>query len=116
MSIVSLRFHHCTPAKKTLNDPNDPYKPRKDLWGWVSIESSARACLLALDVPWRGHDFVQIVADEHFAEPYHAEELAKKYFPDAKRKSGPLTKDQSFYDCSKAERLLGWKHVGGKQL
>ncbi|QRW19034.1 3-beta hydroxysteroid dehydrogenase/isomerase family protein [Rhizoctonia solani] len=42
------------------------------------------------------------------------EELAKRYFPDAvlRKKFGP---QDGLFDCSKAERLLGWKHVGGKQ-
>ena len=41
--------------------------------------------------------------------------LAKGHYPDAKLKEGWFGDDEErrgrgFYDCSKAERLLGWKH------
>ncbi|KAG9003265.1 UDP-glucose 4-epimerase 5 [Tulasnella sp. JGI-2019a] len=113
MSIASLRFHHCVPKKKSSGPNVD--KGWKDLWGWTSTESAARACLFALSVPWKGHEVMIIASPEHYADG-HAEELARKYYPQAKRKSGPLRKDQAFYDCSKAERLLDWKHDGGRQL
>ncbi|KAG8944516.1 UDP-glucose 4-epimerase 5 [Tulasnella sp. 424] len=112
MSIASLRLHHCVSAKK--NSSNIVKDARKDLWGYVLMESAARACLLALDVPWKGHEVMYIVGNQHSAQGYNAEEIAKTYFPKTKRKSGPLAPSQGFYDCSKAERLLGWKHEGGR--
>ncbi|KAG8897754.1 Glucosyltransferase-like protein [Tulasnella sp. 403] len=114
MSIASLRFHHCVLKKKQLGDR--VRETRKDLWGYTLVESAARACLLALDVPWKGHEVMLIVSNQHAAEGYNAEELATKYFPKTKRKSRSLSPNQGFYDCSKAERLLGWKHEGGKQV
>ena len=113
MSIASLRFHHCVDKKKQVGDKVK--EARLDLWGYTLTESAARACLLALDVPWRGHEVMYIVSNQHSAEGNHAEEMAKQHFPKTKRKSGPLSTNQGFYDCSKAERLLSWKHEGGKQ-
>lgn len=113
MSIASLRFHHCVPEKKET--ANQLKESRKDLWGYVLSESAARACLLALDVPWRGHEVMFVVSNQHSAQGSNAEEMAKTFYPKTKRKSGPLSPSQGFYDCSKAERLLGWKHEGGKQ-
>lgn len=112
MSIASLRLHHCVSAKK--NTSSIVKDARKDLWGYTLMESAARACLLALDVPWKGHEVMYVVGNQHSAQGYNAEEIAKTYFPKTKRKSGPLAPSQGFYDCSKAERLLGWKHEGGR--
>ena len=110
--IASLRFHRCVKSKKDTSDR--VRDARKDLWGYTLLDSAARACLLALDVPWKGHKCMYIVSNQHSAVGSRAEELAKTYFPNAKRKSGPLSPSQGFYDCTKAERLIGWKHEGGK--
>lgn len=116
MTIASLRFHHCVPTKKVIAANKLP-DARRDLWGYVLIESAARACLLALEVGWKGHEVMYVVSNEHagVSSEANAEELAKKYYPGTKRKAGVLSASQGFYDCSKAERLLGWKHEGGKQ-
>jgi len=112
MSIVSMRFHHCTNEPKESKDIG---RAARDLWGYALKSSAARACLLALEVPWRGHETVIISAHDHSARGHDAEEIAKKHFPSASRSQGPLKPDQAMYDCSKAERVLGWKHVGGKE-
>ena len=39
-------------------------------------------------------------------------ELARQYFPEAPVR-GDLSGRHGFYDCSKAERLLGWTHPFG---
>jgi nucleoside-diphosphate-sugar epimerase len=115
MTIASLRFHHVVPTKKDLAEVAELENVKKDFWGWVSSESAARACLLTLQADWKGHEVMLIVADDHAAYPLHAADLARKCWPSAKIKGGELKKDQSFFSCAKAERLLGWKHVGGKQ-
>ncbi|KAG8924815.1 UDP-glucose 4-epimerase 5 [Tulasnella sp. 419] len=113
MTICSLRFHHVVPSKKQL--ACEVGEARKDLWGYTLASSAARASLLALEVDWKGHEVMYIVSELHDAEGYHALDLAKTYYPKAKIRCS-LSKDQGFYDCSKAERLLGWKHEGGRQL
>ncbi|HZG68799.1 MAG TPA: hypothetical protein VEZ12_18800, partial [Herpetosiphonaceae bacterium] len=43
--------------------------------------------------------------------------LAERYFPGVQIR-GDLSGGRGFFDCSKAERLLGWRHddsQGGKQ-
>ncbi|CAE6512745.1 unnamed protein product [Rhizoctonia solani] len=116
MSISSLRFHHVVPEKKRMSGEESLKKNSLDLWGWTESLAAGRACLLALEVEWTGAEVIYIIGEEHCVVPGEGttEELAKRYFPEAvlRKKFGP---QEGFFDCSKAERLLGWKHVGGRQ-
>ncbi|KAF8707820.1 GDP-mannose 4,6 dehydratase, partial [Rhizoctonia solani] len=116
MSISALRFHHVVPEKKRFSGEESLKRNSFDLWGWTESVAAARACLLALEVEWTGAEVIYIIGEEQCVLPDEAttEELAKRYFPDAvlRKKFGP---QDGLFDCSKAERLLGWKHVGGKQ-
>ncbi|KAF8760905.1 GDP-mannose 4,6 dehydratase [Rhizoctonia solani] len=116
MSISALRFHHVVPEKKRFSGEESLKRNSFDLWGWTESVAAARACLLALEVEWTGAEVMYIIGEEQCVLPGEAttEELAKRYFPDAvlRKKFGP---QDGLFDCSKAERLLGWKDVGGKQ-
>ncbi|CAE6492042.1 unnamed protein product [Rhizoctonia solani] len=116
MSISSLRFHHVVPEKKRMSGEESLKVNSFDLWGWIECPAAGRACLLALEVEWTGAEVIYIVGEEHCVVPGEGttEELARKYFPEAvlRKKFGP---QEGFFDCSKAERLLGWKHSGGRQ-
>ncbi|QRV90790.1 UDP-galactose 4-epimerase [Ceratobasidium sp. AG-Ba] len=100
MSISCLRFHHVVPARKHMTGAEALRDNAKDLWGWTDSLAAGRAILLALE--------------EHCADGVKAEDLAKVHFPEAvmKKKMGDK---EGFFDCSKAERLLGWKHTGGRE-
>jgi UDP-glucose 4-epimerase len=65
-------------------------------------------CLLALDDRFRGHEAFYIVAPETTSDTPSLE-LAARYFPDVPV-WGDLGGHRSFFDSSKAERLLGWRH------
>ncbi|CAE6471000.1 unnamed protein product [Rhizoctonia solani] len=116
MSISSLRFHHVVSEKKRLSGEESLKKNSLDLWGWTESFAAGRACLLALEVEWTGAEVMYIIGEEQCVLPGECttEELAKRYFPEAtlRKDFGP---QEGFFDCSKAERLLGWKHVGGRQ-
>lgn len=108
VAISSLRFHGITTRETALANWDNTPAGIKHLWGYVNPEAAARACLAAMHVTWRGHEVFYIVAPES-ASATPSETLAQQYYPQAIHKPH-LTGDCGFFDCSKAERLLGWKH------
>ncbi|QRV75977.1 UDP-galactose 4-epimerase [Ceratobasidium sp. AG-Ba] len=112
MSISSLRFHFISPERPNYETQVDS-EVRKDMWGWTDLRAAGRACMLGLEVEWTGAEVFYIVAPEHCAGGHSALELAARFYPDTKVAStmGPKS---GFYDCSKAKKLLGWEHDGGR--
>ena len=64
--------------------------------------------LLALTADFKGHEVFYIVAPTTVTDTPSLE-LKQKYFPDLPLR-GELRGNQGFFDCGKAERLLGWAH------
>jgi nucleoside-diphosphate-sugar epimerase len=117
MSISSLRFHGVVPDRAAMmRHGNLEERAAKHLWGYTRLDSTARACLLTLAVEWTGHEVFYIVApDSAMDQP--SRELAGRLFPDVPIR-GDFGDNHGFFDCSKAERLLGWHHndlSGGNQ-
>lgn len=109
MSIASLRFHGVT-DQPYFGGPHTETGPIgiKGLWGWASYEACARASLLALTASFAGHEVFYIAApDTVMVQPSLT--LAAQYFPEVPVR-GDLSGRNGFFDCAKAERLLGWKH------
>lgn len=83
----------------------------KDLWGWVTNSALARAFVLSLTVPESqfpcGHETFFTVAPT-IAQQTSSMELVKKHFPEVTDFRREYKGNEGFYDCSKAERLLGW--------
>lgn len=108
--IASLRFHWVVPGKHEL--PGEADGPEemgaKNLWGYVRADATARACLLSLTADFTGHEVFFIVAPDTLVST-PSRELAARYFPYVPIR-GDLSGTRAFYDCSKAERLLGWRH------
>ncbi|KZT56256.1 NAD(P)-binding protein [Calocera cornea HHB12733] len=115
MSITSLRLHAVLPRGQGLHIANAE-RARKDLWGWTDPAEAARACLLGLEVGWKGSEAVFVVMPTHRAGEEDAQEMRERFWPavEVRTGSGRLEKEQGFYDCGKAERVLGWKAEGGK--
>lgn len=112
MKIASLRLHFSVPERSVAHK-NNPNSPIKDLWGYVQEDSAADAFLLAVTEEtnkWSGHEAFFIVAPATaFPEP--SKYLKETHWPDVPILGGKeLIGNQSFFDCGKAERLLGWKH------
>jgi nucleoside-diphosphate-sugar epimerase len=111
MTISSLRFHAL--VDHPLKNHSHTKEKAEDgtargLWGWTLITEGARACELALEPEWRGHEVFFIVAPEtHSSIP--TLELAEYAYPEVPI-HGDLSGHKSFYDSSKAGRLLGWYH------
>jgi len=80
----------------------------KHLWAYTNSLAAAHACLLSLTADFRGHEvFFLTGPDTVYDTP--SLELAQQYYPEVPIR-GDLSGNRSFFDCSKAERLLGWKH------
>jgi nucleoside-diphosphate-sugar epimerase len=108
MTISSLRFSWVTDERPEITESFSKDRAR-NLWGYTSFAAAARACLLALTADFKGHEVFYITApDTVSATP--SRELAQEFFPEVPIRPG-LVGNWSFFDCSKAERLLGWKHL-----
>lgn len=109
-TIASLRLHalvrdgaHLTEWKRSL-----PSTAPKDLWGYTALVDAAAACLAAVRADFVGSEVIYVVAPTTTA-PRPTGELLREHYPDV-----PIRRDLNgengfggFFDCSKAERLLG---------
>jgi hypothetical protein len=118
LRVASLRFHAVTPdalcSTATLHNRGGLWK---DLWGWVSLSSTANACLSALTVPESqfplGHETFFVVAPTTMQQT-PTELLLKESFPELvdKVKGGLDGKGNvGLISTDKARRLLGWEEV-----
>ncbi|KAL0954837.1 hypothetical protein HGRIS_003781 [Hohenbuehelia grisea] len=114
MRIASLRLHWSVPNRAYARQGiTDPERKSKDLWGYVQEDSGAEAFMLAItkdDLPWTGHQQFFIVAPE-IAYEGDSGELKEKFWPKVPVREGKeIAGKVGFFDCSKAQRLLGWVH------
>jgi len=110
MTISSMRFHAVVLDRATAAEyyHQSGAPPANHLWAYTRFDSAARACLLALTADFKGHEAFYIVAPDTTTDTPTLD-LKQKFFPDIPLRRN-LSGNQSFFDCSKAERLLGWKH------
>lgn len=110
MTITSLRLHGTRPERPPSPAPDDPKVAlaAKQLWGYTRLDAAARACLLALTASFTGHERFYIVAPETMME-LPSLELWARFYPDVPLRKA-LRGREGFYDCHKAEQLLGWRH------
>lgn len=112
MRIASLRLHWSVP-NRSVAQHGDPSRRSKDLWGFVQEDSGAEAFLLALTgetSKWSGHEAFFITAPVT-ASDKDAKELREQFWPDVPITEGKNVSGRTgFFDCRKAERLLGWVH------
>lgn len=121
MRIASLRLHWSVPSREAaLDDSEDGSKRAMDLWGYVQETSAADAFLLAVSTEeenlalksWNGsrHEVFFVAAPET-ASGLNSEVLRCRHYPGIPVKGRKeLNGRESFFDCSKAERMLGWIH------
>lgn len=111
MIISSMRFHGVVPDRSTMVQAKSYSQTDaavKNLWAYTRSEAASRACLLSLTSDFTGHEVFYIVAPDTISD-IPSLELKQKFFPDVAVR-GDLSGHRGFFDCSKAERLLGWKH------
>ena len=110
LSIASIRFHWVVNdravAANSFNTPDQ--QTSKHLWGYTLREPAARACLLAIEGKFAGHEVFYIVAPDT-SNDIPSMELAARYYPQVPIR-GDLGGNRSFFSSAKAERILGWKH------
>ncbi|KAJ3560298.1 hypothetical protein NP233_g10930 [Leucocoprinus birnbaumii] len=113
MRIASLRLHWSLEYGKYPPDGKEDAAAR-DLWGYVDQDSSAEAFLLALTCDtskWPSKAEAFFIASPTIGPNKDSGELKAKFWPDVPVKEGfEISGRKGFFDCSKAERLLGWVH------
>jgi nucleoside-diphosphate-sugar epimerase len=111
MIISSMRFHGVVPDRSTMVQAKSYSQTDaavKNLWAYTRSDAASRACLLSLTADFKGHEAFYIVAPDTISD-IPSLELKQKHYPDVLVR-GDLSGHRSFFDSSKAERLLGWKH------
>lgn len=108
MTISSLRFHGLSPKRYDASRHVDAQPVINHLWAYTQIDEAARACELSLLAAWKGHE-VFFITGPRTEVNVPSIELAQRFYPDTKI-TGDLSGHRSFYNASKAENLLGWKH------
>jgi nucleoside-diphosphate-sugar epimerase len=112
LSISSLRLHWVAKDRATAEGWGTKHPDTegmvKNLWAYTTFAASARASLLALNAPFTGHE-VFYIAGPNSISTTPSMELARKFYPDVPIR-GDLSGTRSFFNSSKAERMLGWKH------
>ncbi|THH08583.1 hypothetical protein EW145_g2613 [Phellinidium pouzarii] len=112
MRVASLRLHWSVPHR-TAALRTDSARRRNDLWGYVHQDSAAEAFLLGITSAaeiWGGHEVFFISAPDT-ADMQETPELHRIFFAEVPLKEGKVLEGRAaLFDCSKAERLLGWVH------
>ena len=110
LRIASMRFHLVAVDRAFAANifHKETTAQAKHLWGYTRFDAAADACLKALEAPFAGHEVFYIVGPDTTMEAPTLH-LARKFFPDVPVR-GDLSGHKSFFDSSKAERMLGWKH------
>ncbi len=110
LTIASLRFHWLSESREAATENNKSFGEGavRHLWAYTLISAACRACLLAVTAQFTGHAALYIVAPRTVAhEP--SLELARRYYPNTPIR-GELAGQAGFFNCAKAERVLGWRH------
>ncbi len=80
----------------------------RHLWSYTLFSEASRAILLSLTADFKGHEVFFITAAQT-ASHQLSSELARQHYPQVKIRSD-FSDHASFFNCNKAEQLLGWKH------
>ena len=110
LRIASLRFHALVADRDQGIEINQRLGvvAIRHLWAYTLMRAACRACLLALTADFAGHQAFYIVAPDALAsEPSLA--LAAQHYPTTTIQ-GDLSGHAGFFNCAKAEQLLGWRH------
>ena len=110
MSIASLRLHGVVETRAdTAGWVDLPHAGlQKQLWGYTRRRAAARACLLGVTADFSGHHAFYIVASETMVDTPSLE-LRERHYPDVPVR-GDMSGHRSFFDCTMAQRILGWSH------
>jgi nucleoside-diphosphate-sugar epimerase len=105
LSVACLRLHALRDRERIVSRlPQHPDAGRKDLWGYTPMTAAARACLNAVNRDLGGCEVFYVVASDTW-RPEPSAELRDRYYPDVAVR-GDLSGHKSFFDSSKAAKLL----------
>lgn len=113
MSLVSLRFtwvvgERSRPMMDAFRNKTENYEPFGAFWTYVDVRDAAWSCRLSMEYNTAGHEAFYISAPNIYRdEPI--EDLVAACYPGDYPVADDIKGDKSPVDCSKAERLLGWK-------
>ncbi len=110
LRIASMRFHYVVPDRAQAGAIYNTLEPgsEKHLWAYTLVGPAAQACLLSLTADFAGHEVFYIVAPDTTID-IPSRDLARRFLPGVPIR-GDLGGFRSFFNSSKAERLLGWTH------
>ena len=110
MTIGSLRFHWLLDSRERALELTKVMSPAavKHLWAYTCFADASRAILAVLQAAYKGHEAFYIVAPRT-AVAAESITIAQAHYPDVPFKH-EMPDHTGFFDCSKAERLLGWRH------
>ena len=77
-------------------------------WTFVDVRDAASACRLAMEYTVPGHEAFNICAPMIYRRE-NIEDLLARHFPGDYPVADHVRGSHSPVDCSKAERLLGWR-------
>ncbi|MDP6667469.1 MAG: NAD(P)-dependent oxidoreductase [Dehalococcoidia bacterium] len=113
VQIASMRFHGLMDRERqaalnALPERSGAYgNNAKHFWGWTDIAESARACVLALEAGFGGHEAFFINGEDTSADEPTGE-LVREVYPEAEVRS-PMPGHATAISVEKAKRLLGWE-------
>jgi UDP-glucose 4-epimerase len=110
MTIASLRLHWLLDSRERAVQITAAMGEVaiKHLWSYTLLSEASRAILLSLTADFSGHEVFYLTAP-YTAASDSSHELARNHYPSTEVRGG-LSGHTSFFNCSKAERMLGWKH------
>jgi nucleoside-diphosphate-sugar epimerase len=110
LSIASMRFHGVVESREVAIERLGAGPAlAKHLWGYTRAGAAALACVASLTAGFSGHEAFYLVAPRTMMPGQPTTELVARHYPDVPLRRS-LRGEEGLYDCSKAERMLGWRH------
>ncbi|KAJ6544788.1 hypothetical protein DFH09DRAFT_1172756 [Mycena vulgaris] len=114
MRVASLRLHWFVPNRAFATKQLEVARAKNDLWGYVQEDSAAESFILAITQPtdnWPSAAEAFFITAPETTFDGATSELLQEYWPNVPIKEGKnMSGNAGFFDCSKAEKLLGWVH------
>ncbi|HJP28235.1 MAG TPA: NAD(P)-dependent oxidoreductase [Dehalococcoidia bacterium] len=113
VQIASMRFHGLMTRERQaeMNAQSERWGAydgnAKHFWGWTDFTEAARACVLAIEADFGGHEAFFINGEDTSADE-STEDLVKQVYPEAEIRS-PMPGNSTAISVEKAKRLLGWE-------
>ena len=111
VQIASFRFHGLLREDEMQKLQRSPTanadRNVRGFWGYVDLRDAARACRMALEAEWEGHETFFINASDTILT-IPTEEAITNAYPGVPLKR-PIPEYEAAIGCSKAQRFFGWK-------